>query len=462
MTWASKEKKVSVIVGGRYDMLLTYFFFYMSMSEENIKRFNESVHSLYSVIMDKPLQVLNIFNDFFGEDKVDMQGACSEDELKSWLKTEPVSSYFSNNDLNIESSNWHTYSTLSIMDLPQDKFESALSLLSTNDIAMNIADIKFRGIFILVHFPHVRVTNEHDRYVDINHLWAKVIIRPDGTMYSGFTLNRSEYQVNHFMSDYLHSHVSGIPKHNFTMFQNPCTGSGPINTTMSSLNREFNSDLWQLFCLELSKYVTVESIAGRPYKYLERIGTDNMNIGVSSFTVFNTPRYWNDSIGSHKLKEFVKYFVQGNHLKFNYVNGSYSIGMSFIEFIVLISNEFIKWYNEQFNDKKMTATLEELKENYTVRECIICNGKIYYNNSRNNVNNLASYVGRKVCTFKGVEITLSITGISEVNGENKSIILDPQTALFILNQILKVLNYRYGRKTATHTEHQVGTEVRYL
>ena len=24
--------------------------------------------------------------------------------------------------------------------------------------------------FILVHFPHVRVTNEHDRFVDINHL----------------------------------------------------------------------------------------------------------------------------------------------------------------------------------------------------------------------------------------------------------------------------------------------------
>lgn len=433
------------------------------MSEENIKRFNESVHSLYNAIMDKPLRVLSIFNDFFGIDKVDMQGAWNEDRLRSWLEVEPVTSYLNRGNSNIASSDWDTYSTKSIMDLPQSEFEWAFSSLSCEDIIANIVNSKFRNIFILVHFPYVRVTNENDRYVDINHLWAKIKITTNGTMDGGFTLNRSEYQAVHFMSDYMHSHISNIPKSELTKFQSPCTGEGPINSTISSLHREFDSDLWQLFCLELSKYVTVESIAGRPYKYLERIGTSNMDIGVSSFTVFNTPRYWSDSIVSQdKLKEFVKYFVQGNHLKFNYVNGSYSIGMSFIEFMVLISNEFIKWYNEQFNDKKVTATLESLKRNYVVRECIISNGKIYYNNSRNNVNGLASYIGRKVCTFKGVEITLSIVGVPEVNDENKSIILDPQTALFILNQILKVLNYRYGRKTATHEGNQLGTEVRYL
>lgn len=257
------------------------------------------------------------------------------------------------------------------------------------------------------------------------------------------------------------SHVSSIPKNDFTRFMSPCTGDGPINSTISSLYREFDSDLWRLFCLELSKYVTVESIAGRPYHYLERIGTGNMNTGVSSFIAFDNPTpYW--EIYIDKLRKFVEYFVQGNHLKFNYVNGFYSIGMSFIEYIVLISNEFIKWYNRQFNDKKMTTTLEDLKGIHVVRECIISNGKIYYDSNRNNINTLSSYIGKKVCTFKGVEITLSITDISEVNTENKSIILDPKTALFILNQILKVLNYRYGRKTANHTEYQVGTEVRYI
>ena len=35
--------------------------------------------------------------------------------------------------------------------------------------------------------------------------------------------------------------------------------------------------------------------------------------------------------------------------------------MSLIEFIVLISNEFIKWYNDQFNKEELTAKFAELK-----------------------------------------------------------------------------------------------------
>ena len=175
------------------------------MSEENTKRFNESVHSLYNAIMDKPLQVLSIFNDFFGEDNVDMQGAWSEDRLRSWLEIEPITSYLNySGNSNIALSDWDTYSTKSIMDLSQSEFEWALSSLSCGEIIANIVYSKFRKIFILVHFPHVRVTNEHDRYVDINHLWAKIKIASDGTMNDYFTLNRSEYQAAHFMSDYMH------------------------------------------------------------------------------------------------------------------------------------------------------------------------------------------------------------------------------------------------------------------
>ena len=67
----------------------------------------------------------------------------------------------------------------------------------------------------------------------------------------------------------MHSHISSIPFGNFTFFQSPCTGSGPINNTICSLSRDFDANLWRLFCLELSKYVEVESIAGTPYHRLE-------------------------------------------------------------------------------------------------------------------------------------------------------------------------------------------------
>uniref|UniRef100_UPI00402621FE hypothetical protein n=1 Tax=Lachnospira eligens TaxID=39485 RepID=UPI00402621FE len=130
--------------------------------------------------------------------------------------------------------------------------------------------------------------------------------------------------------------------------------------------------------------------------------------------------------------------------------------------IVLISNEFIKWYNDQFNKEELTAKFAELKRKGILKECIIDNGKIYYETGRTNVNNYLGYIGKKVCMFKDREITISITDIAEVRNENKSIILNTQTALYILNIILKVLNYRYGRNKATHESNQLGTEVRYL
>ena len=433
------------------------------MSGETIKLIEEKVEELYSSLMDKPLQVLGIFNDFFGEDKVDMQGYWSLDKFKSWMNIEPLFTYIPDgNIVNMNSNDWSMYGTQAITDLPRDQVEKVVNVLIDNRVKERIGVAKFNDIFILVHFPHVRVTNEHDRFVDINHLWAKVKVMYNGTLNGGFTLNRSEYTLLHIRSHYMHSHISSIPTSDFTQFQNPCTGSGPINGTISALNRDYDEDIWNMFCLELSKYVTVESVVGRPYHYLEKLGTNNMRMGADRFITYLSPDYYKDALSSDKLKEFVRGFINSKKLKFNYVNGSYSIGMSLIEFIVLISNEFIKWYNDQFNKEELTAKFADLKSNGILRECIIDNGKIYYDGGMNNVNSYAQYIGKKVCIFKGREITVDITDIAEVRNENKSIILNTQTALYILTTILKVLNYRYGRDKATHEGNQLGTEVRYL
>lgn len=433
------------------------------MSGETIKLIEEKIEELYNSLMDKPLRVLGIFNDFFGEDKVDMQGYWSLDKFKSWMNIEPLSTYiFDGNIVSMNMNDWSMYKTWSITDLPGDQVEKVVNVLTNTTVKERIGNAKFNGIFILVHFPHVRVTNEHDKFVDINHLWAKVKVSYNGTLNGGFTLNRSEYTLLHIRSHYMHSHISSIPTGDFTQFQNPCTGRGPINGTISALNRDYDEDMWNMFCLELSKYVTVESVAGVPYSYLEKLGTNDMEVGVDRFITYLSPNYYESVITPDKFREFVRYFISSKKLKFNYVNGSYSIGMSLIEFIVLISNEFIKWYNDQFNKEELTAKFADLKLHDILRECIIANGKIYYDRSMNNVNNYAQYIGKKVCVFKGREITVDITDIAEVRNENKSIILNTQTALYILNIILKVLNYRYGRNKATHESNQLGTEVRYL
>ena len=433
------------------------------MSEETIKLIEEKIEELYNSLMDKPLRVLGIFNDFFGEDKVDMQGYWSLDKFKSWMNIEPLSTYIpDSNIVSMNSNDWSIYKTRTITDLPGDQVEKVVNVLTNTTVKEGIGRIKFDSIFILVHFPHVRVTNEHDKFVDINHLWAKVRVLYNGTLSGGFTLNRSEYTLLHIRSHYMHSHISSIPTDDFTKFQSPCTGSGPINGTISTLNRDYDEDMWNMFCLELSKYVTVESVAGRPYHYLEKLGTNGMEAGVDRFITYLSPNYHGSVITPDKFREFVRYFINSKKLKFNYVNGSYSIGMSFIEFIVLISNEFIKWYNDQFNKEELTAKFADLKRYNILRECIINNGKIYYDKGRNNVNYYAQYIGKKVCVFKGREITVDITDIAEVRNENKSIILDIQTTLYILTTILKVLNYRYGRNKAIHEDNQIGTEVRYL
>lgn len=433
------------------------------MSGETIKLIEEKIEELYNSLMDKPLRVLGIFNDFFGEDKVDMQGYWSLDKFKSWMNIEPLSTYIPDgNIVSMNMNDWSMYKTWSITDLPGDQVEKVVNVLTNTTVKERIGNAKFNGIFILVHFPHVRVTNEHDRFVDINHLWAKVKVSYNGTLNGGFTLNRSEYTLLHIRSHYMHSHISSIPTGDFTQFRNPCTGSGPINGTISALNRDYDEDMWNMFCLELSKYVTVESVAGVPYNYLEKLGTNDMEVGVDRFITYLSPNYYGDTLSTDKLRDFVRHFINTKKLKFNYVNGSYSIGMSLLEYIILISNEFISWYNDLFNKGEVTNTFDNLKTRGLLRECIIDNGKIYYDRGRNNVNNYAQYIGKKVCVFKGREITVDITDIAEVRNENKSIILNTQTALYILNIILKVLNYRYGRNKATHESNQLGTEVRYL
>lgn len=419
------------------------------------------IEELYSLLMDKPNQVLAIFNDFFGEDKVDMQGFISVDELKSWLSVTPIYRYISRESLDMSMEDYNTYSSQSLTDLRGEVLDLVLDQLCSREIVCYIGYIRFSSGFILVHFPHVRITNEYNRFVDINHLYAKVGVLHNGSMNGYFSLNRAEYTYLHISSGYMHSHVSVIPTSDFTKFQTPCTGTGPINDTISNLSNEFDSDIWRLFCLELSKYVEVESIAGTPYHRLENLGTSNMGAGEDVFRVVNQLRY-EDSI-KEMIKEFVSYFIKQGKLKFNYANGSYSIGMSFTEYILVISNEFIDWYNKKFNNKEWKYTFSTLKRSDILKEGIIANNKIYYENSRRNVNSCAAYNGQRMCTFKGKDVLINIVDINEVKEDNKSIILNTNIALYILSKILRVINYRYGKAEQRDQEgNRISEKVRYF
>ena len=420
------------------------------------------IEELHSLLMDKPNQVLAIFNDFFGEDKVDMQGFISADKLKSWLDVTPLSEYAPRELLGMSREDYNTYRGQSLTDLRGEVLDLVLNQLCSGWMMDSIGQKKFGSGFILVHFPHVRITNEYNRFVDINHLYAKVKVLHNGSMNGYFALNRAEYTYLHISNGYMHSHVSSIPTNDFTQFQNPCTGTGPINDTMSNLSREFDSDIWRLFCLELSKYVEVESIAGTPYHRLEKLGTSNMSAGEGEFKVVNHLDYYGGGIEG-MIKDFVSYFIKQGKLKFNYANGSYSIGMSFTEYMLVISNEFIDWYNKKFNSKELKYTFDTLKRDGVLKEGIIANNKIYYENSRRNVNSYAAYNGKRMCTFKGTDVLINIVDLNEVKEDNKSIILNTNIALYILSKILRVINYRYGKAEQRDQEgNRISEDVRYF
>ena len=160
--------------------------------------------------------------------------------------------------------------------------------------------------------------------------------------------------------------------------------------------------------------------------------------------------------------EFTSHFIKLKKLKFNYKNGSYSIGMSFLEYMLLISNEFINWYNSEFNKDVVHTEFQDLKRHGILKEVIISNGVIYYGDDTGIYDEYVRYTGRYICTFKGRRITINITDVnsSEIN---RSVILNVPLSLHILDKILKVLNYRYGREKSVYKQDdQIGSEVKYL
>lgn len=430
-----------------------------------IEIIENKLQELYNILIEKPNRILEIFKDFYGEPRVDMQGLTFED-FKIWLSLTPIWEYMPYN-IAVNLCNFQgtssEYSDTNIRFTPPYELTNidAIDRLLDESLINSISS-SFEGGFILVYFPTVRVTNEHGRFVDITKLFAKVGLTPDGQMDGKFGLNRAEYPILHLKGSYMHSHIPGIPTDDFTRFLNPCLGSGPIQNTISSLNRDFDEDLWNLFCFELELYTRTESVEGGPHRRMEHIGTSSMSEGSNSFLVINQVPYLG-GLSMDTLKMFVRHLIHTKSLKFNFVNGNYSIGMSFTDFIILISNEFIKWYNAGFNAGDLTMDFEQLKFYGVVKECIIQGNKIFYQKDLNKIRTYSQYQGKRVCTFKGIEVLVNILDLNMPEDDNKSIILNTNICLYVLNKILKVINFKYGNNTeqsSRNTEEGASTQAR--
>ena len=315
---------------------------------------------------------------------------------------------------------------------------------------------------ILIHFPEVKVTNEHDRSVDITHLWVKVKLSLDGTINGYFQMMRSELTFEQFESGYSHSHIHSVNTGNYYRWSDPCLGSGPIRNTIASLSTQFSEEMWNLFCLELSKYVTVESLTGVPYTYLERIGISNNSATQKLHFPFNHIDRCPPELEPY-IAAFIPAILSKKPFGFNFSNGSYGIAMSDRDLFITLSNLFIKWYNS-------LPAAQQTPKGELFTSGIIFNGKcignkLYYvfNNNANSVVDYNRLIGRELFRFKNKTITFNITNIARTveDDPNMSIFLSNTMVIVIIDRILRTINNKYGQ-SGTQENNFPGEAHRYL
>lgn len=400
-----------------------------------------TINQLYDLLYQRTNEIYDVFKGFFGEENVDLQ-KIDEKVIKSMI-----------------------VSIIDPVGIGIDDFDSLYEISDELLKDINTANAETKSI-IYVYWKDVEVTNEHGRSIDIQDLYAKIEIQVDGRIpyeNTGFLLNRSTYTVEQFLSNYMHSHIQNIPKDNFTTFMPPCLGRGPIKETIATLKNEYSDITWMLFCQELSMYVTVESIAGVPWNYLERVGKKKPLCEYSGYRGGSALKFIK-IFDERNLKDFIKYYLKNGHLSISYKDNKYFCGMPYHEYIIDISNAFIDFYNKELCTT--STKLNNCVDQGLLIPAIVANNAFYAPNASNSnaISTIKRYQDKFVLIFKGRIIYTKII-VPEDSGVTISTLLSNDVAMYILATILRTINFKYkneyynresrGDQEATSTHQKV-------
>ena len=192
-----------------------------------------------------------------------------------------------------------------------------------------------------------------------------------------------------------------------------------------------SEELWGLFCLELSKYVEVESISGVPYIRLESIGSDGGRYK-ALIDIYHTCSL---NVNYTIVDPFIKYVISKHPFVFNYNNESYGIGASTLNIVLTLSKLFVEYYNSLENKP---CSINDLIRNNVIKKSIISDGSIAY------IKDIPLNIqqGDKVLTFKGKDITLKITNNESI--DNYFYTLGRDYVIYIVDTLLKIANSYNG------------------
>ena len=327
---------------------------------------------------------------------------------------------------------------LGILDYLSPDIKARLITLMCKEHPESIA------MYITIRFPKVTVTNEYDKSVEITELYVRVKVEPNGTTPGTFAMTRAEYTVTQWMSDYAHSHLSGIDRNHPERFRTPCTGSGPVNRTIGTLYDNYDLNIWGLYAFEIAKYVTVESISGVPYRRLENIGRGDDTVNTYAIPSLERIPSYRRTYSISDLKEFIKVFIATTPISIAYREGNFVLGESFTDFWVKLSNSFIKWHNHKVEEGSSNVTLFRLLSSNLLKKYIIADGLVYNSNVTNRISQVMNYEGRNLFMFKGNMIRLHFIG----NGSsgNLSYLVDDTFCYYVLSKIIEIISYNYGRE----------------
>ena len=384
-----------------------------------------TTNQLFDTLYERVNTVYETFKGFFGEERVDLQYDRTEGGIIHDIQAYLLS-----------------YKVAKTQD---DKYDIDDDMLEK--VKQHIKDYRCD---IYVWWPYVTITNEHNKSIGIKDLYAKIPIQVDGRIpyeNTGFTLNRATYTETQFLSNFMHSHIKGIPKQKFTTFLAPCLGTGPIGNTIDTLKITYDDITWMMFCQELSLYVTVESLNGGPWHRLESVGAKKQSLKYSGYplSAVSHSSFQSSSriIPLSDLKEFIKYYLQHGNLSISYKNNRYTFGMPYYDFIIDISNAFIAFFNKELSKKGIDSST--CFSNGLLAKCIANNGKFYvYGDNDNTYGSTEAYQDKYVLTFKGKDIRTTITKDNNQEEGCPVILLNNNIAMDILFFILNTINYRYN------------------
>lgn len=397
----------------------------------------------YLFSQDKINEILQIFTDCYGEDRVDIQLNISLEDFSLCLYSTPYASLIRGgcND-RLQDCSKNVIKGL-ITKYKEDKSTYIDKFIGINGIS----------VYILVYFPKITVTNEYDESIDIEEVYIRVPINTCGKMISSFEIIRTKYSYDQYTSGYMHSHAySGINKTSED-WRSMCLGTGPLVTTTHTLKNSYDLDIWRLFCIELDEYLKVESVAGVPYIRMNRVG-DNSHLSV--YIVGCNEYYCNDiqykiTCFSYFFKDFLKFFIWklcNREDYFAFRDNNICLAISNEQFAIITSKYFIEYCNY----RKLDVDLNIIISDYMVLAQRDVSGVLRYNTQTNLSNhNNASSSSMKVLTFKGQDKYVNID--VRMNTNNKEIyLLKPVIVSQILNYVLKIVNYGNTKEFTTDSK----------